>query len=54
MIFFLKFLYIVLLSENIHISKHIDCGPGCLSYSKEEICQSRVSDHNIYAVCKVS
>ncbi|KAL5238322.1 hypothetical protein ACI65C_005732 [Semiaphis heraclei] len=38
--------------ENIHISKHIDCGPGCLSYSKEEICQSRVSDHNIYAVCK--
>lgn len=39
-------------NENIHVSKHIDCGIGCLSYSKEDICQSRVSDHNIYAVCK--
>ncbi|KAF0771838.1 UPF0672 protein [Aphis craccivora] len=36
----------------IHASKHIDCGIGCLVYSKEDICQSRISDHNVYAVCK--
>lgn len=38
----------------IHASKHIDCGIGCLVYSKEDICSSRISDHNVYAVCKVS
>ncbi|XP_026818686.1 uncharacterized protein LOC113557394 isoform X2 [Rhopalosiphum maidis] len=38
--------------EMIHVSKHIDCGVGCLAYSKEDICQSRLSDHNVYAVCK--
>lgn len=38
----------------IHISEHLDCGHGCLTYSKENICQADLSDHNVYAVCKVS
>lgn len=38
----------------IHVSEHVDCGLGCLVYSKEDICQSSYSDHNVYAVCKVS
>lgn len=38
----------------IHVSEHLDCGQGCLTYSKENICQADLSDHNVYAVCKVS
>lgn len=38
----------------IHISEHENCGQGCLAYSKENICQADISDHNVYAVCKVS
>lgn len=47
---FLLNLFIVM----IHISEHVDCGQGCLTYSKENICQADFSDHNVYAVCKVS
>lgn len=38
----------------IHVSEHIDCGMGCLTYSKNDICSASISDHNVYAVCKVS
>lgn len=38
----------------MHVSEHIDCGLGCLMYSKDDICQAHISDHNVYAVCKVS
>lgn len=43
-----------LLQVVVHVSENIDCGVGCLTYSQEEICQASSSDHNVYAVCKVS
>lgn len=42
-----------MLLDPTHISEHIDCGLGCLAYSKDDICLANISDHNIYAICKV-
>lgn len=43
-----------LLQVVLHTSENIDCGVGCLIYSQEDICLASSSDHNVYAVCKVS
>ncbi|XP_050527178.1 divergent protein kinase domain 2A-like isoform X3 [Daktulosphaira vitifoliae] len=37
---------------NFHYSECIECCPGCLIYSEDDICKTSYSDHNIYAVCQ--
>ncbi|KAJ9585287.1 hypothetical protein L9F63_002917 [Diploptera punctata] len=35
-----------------HVSEIFDCeGNGCFAFSSDDICEHRLSDHNIYAVC---
>lgn len=36
-----------------HVSEHFECR-NCITYSPITICSHHVSDHNFYAVCKVS
>lgn len=52
----LRYMYIVpmYIYFLVHVSEYIDCGTGCLTFCKEDICQANYSDHNIYAVCLVS
>lgn len=40
--------------DNYHHSVNYEEGGALFTYSEDEICNSAVSDHNIYAVCKVS
>ncbi|CAG0920947.1 unnamed protein product [Notodromas monacha] len=40
-------------SDSFSIAEHSECGPNCLQFSVDDLCSHRMSDHNIYAICRV-